>query len=378
MKYIKELIWLMILIVLGACQSETQKEETMENAEDKEITFLVGTYIKGEGQGIYVYKFNTRTGETRLVSVNNDVLDPSFLAVSPDKNYVYSTSKHNGGSIFAYSLSDSTLTFINSALSGGENPCYVSLDNTGKYVFAGNYANGSVAVLPVLENGGVGEPIQTIQHKGSGPYKGRQDGPHVHAVKISPDNKQLFVPDLGIDEVVVYRFDSNIGRLSPGKNVKVTPGTGPRHLIFHPNNKFVYLIHELTGHITGYRYADSPLAKIQEVSTLPEGYKGDNSSADIHISSDGKFLYASNRFHDSIVVFSINQEDGKLSLVSHHSAMGAVPRSFAISPDDKFVLVANQESGNIVIFERDKASGKLSPTDREIKLDSPVNIRFVD
>ena len=376
MKKTLKLLGIAFMAVAVACQSESKEEEKEMPAE--EITLLVGTYTKRDSEGIYQYKFNPETGESKLVSVTGSIDDPSYLAVSPDKKFVYAVSEVNGGSIKAYSLGDSSLTFINSASSGGVHPCYVAVDNTGKYVFAGNYTSGSVGVLPVTENGGVGEPVQSIQHKGSGPNKARQEGPHVHSVNVSPNNKDVYVPDLGIDQIVAYRFDATKGLLSPGASVSVKPGSGPRHMAFHPNGKFAYLVQEMAGMVTAFAYADSSLTMIEEVSTLPEGYEGDNASADIHISPDGKFLYASNRFHDSIAVFTIDSETGKLSLVSHHSVMGQVPRNFAISPDGKYLLVANQESDNIVVFERDKETGKLAPTGKEIMVSMPVCLKFVD
>ncbi len=364
------------LATMLACTSETKEEQTEEPV--KEITMLVGTYTKRDSDGIYFYKFNPETGDARLVSVTGDIIDPSFLAVSPDKKFVYSVSETDGGSIYAYALGDTSLTFLNYAPSGGVHPCYVEVDKSGKYVFAGNYSSGSVGVLPVDSKGEVGNPLQEIQHKGSGPNKERQEAPHVHSVNVSPNNRDVYVPDLGIDEVVAYRLDPATGRLTAGQSVKVTAGSGPRHFTFHPNGKFAYVVQELTGSITAYTYSDSSLVEIEEVSTLPEGYEGDNSSADIHISPDGKFLYASNRFHDSIVVFAIDSATGKLSLVSHHSVMGQVPRNFAITPDGKFLLVANQETDHIVVFTRDMKTGKLEPNGKEIKVSMPVCIKFID
>lgn len=371
----KFLIALLTVCVMVSCQTQTEENE-IESPE--ELTLLVGTYTGRESEGIYMYKFNPVTGESRLIHETKGLDNPSFLALSQDKKNVYAVSETEGGSVVSLALGDSTLTEINMVSSGGVHPCHIATDKSGKWVLVGNYSSGSLAVLPILENGSVGEPIQKITHKGSGPNKDRQDVPHVHSVNISPNNIDVFVPDLGIDKVMAYKLDGATGELTEGKSMTVSAGSGPRHFTFHPNGKFAYVLQELTGAVTVFNYSENGLETIEEVSTLPEEFEGRNSSADIHISPDGKFLYASNRFVDTIAIFAIDEETGKLTAVSHHSTMGKVPRNFAISPDGKFVLVANQESDNIVIFDRDEVTGKISPTDMEIEVSMPVCLLFVD
>ncbi|KPM48901.1 lactonase family protein [Jiulongibacter sediminis] len=373
---IKKLSLLLAVAALASCSNPTEKETETEEVENLQL--YIGTYTSKGSQGIYKTEFNPEKGELMEAKPAAESDDPSFLALSPDGGHLYAVSEVNGGSIRSFSRGDSSLTFINESSSGGIHPCHVAIDKTGKWIFAGNYTSGSLAVLPILENGGVGEPVQVIQHQGSGPNKERQKSPHVHSVNVSPDNKAIFVPDLGMDKVMVYAFDETTGQLTPGDHMEVTPGSGPRHFTFHPNGKFAYVVQELTGSVTQFNYANGGLEKVEEFSTLPEGFEGDNSSADIHISPDGRFLYASNRFIDNIAVFAIDQESGSLSAVSHHSVLGQVPRNFAISPDGQFLLVANQESDNIIVFKRDKETGKLSPTGGEIKVSMPVCLIFTD
>lgn len=372
----KKLSLLLAFAALASCSNPSQEEA--ETKEVENLRLYIGTYTSKDSRGIYQTEFNPETGELTEAVFSGTSDDPSFLALSPDANFVYAVSEVNGGSIRAFSRGDSALNFISEASSGGIHPCHVAVDKTGKWVFAGNYTSGSLAVLPVLENGGVGEPVQVIQHEGSGPNKERQAGPHVHSVNVSPDNMAVFVPDLGIDKVMVYAFDETTGQLTPGNHMEVTPGSGPRHFTFHPNGKFAYVVQEMSGTVTLFNYINGGLEKVDEYSTLPEEFEGDNSSADIHISPDGRFLYASNRFIDNLVVFSVDQVTGALSQVSHHSVLGQIPRNFAISPDGKFLLVANQESDNIVVFKRDKETGKLSPTGAEIKISMPVCLLFTD
>ncbi|UBM57995.1 lactonase family protein [Marinilongibacter aquaticus] len=357
-------------------KEETESETKTETEEVKDIELFVGTYTKRDSKGIYRFTFNPETAETSLVSVTEGIEDPSFLALSPDQKYLYSVSELKTGSVFAYSIGDSSLTEIDNALSGGVHPCHVAVDKTGKWVIAANYSSGSLAVLPVLENGGVGEAVQVIQHEGHGPDKGRQAGPHVHSVNIAPNNKDVFVCDLGIDKIMAYRLDEATGQLTEGNSVDVKPGSGPRHFAFHPNGEYAYLIQEMGNLVTAYKYSDGKLEEIQEVNTLPEGFEERSACADIHISNDGKFLYGSNRFHDSIVIFAIDPETGELNLVSHHSVMGQVPRNFALTPDNKYLLVANQESDDIIVFSRDADTGKITPTGQKIAVSMPVCLIF--
>lgn len=351
----------------------------------KENYLLVGTYTsKDKSQGIYVYKFNSETGDAQQVAVGI-AGNPSYLAISPNEKFVYSVHENGnagkGGSISAFSFDKKTgkLTEINSEPTGGDHPCYVAIDKTGKWVFAGNYTSGSLSVYPVYATGGLGAPA-TIQHPaGSGVVKDRQAGPHVHCTVISADNKWLFVPDLGMDKVMIYAFDEKTGKLTPGKQPfeASEPGGGPRHFTFHPNGKYAYLVEELSGQVAAYKYNNGTLTFVQRISTVPAGQTGYPGSADIHISPDGKFLYASNRGDfNTIASYKIDQATGKLTAVENISTLGKAPRNFNFDPTGNLLLVGNQDSNEIVIFKRDKQTGKLTDSGKRIQVGKPVCIKW--
>ena len=362
---------------------------TFTNAQNKpkkkmnhDFHLLVGTYTSGKSEGIYVYKFNALTGEFTAESIAKNVKNPSFLAVSPNEKFVYSAGEiDKNGAVYAFSFDKKlgNLTQLSTQSSNGNYPCHVAIDKTGKWVIAGNYGAGSLTVLPVETNGGLGKPMQTIQHEGKGKNPDRQESPHVHSINIAPNNVDVFVADLGIDKLVSYSLDAKTGILSKGNPpfTKLEDGTGPRHFIMHPNGKFAYVIQELSSQITTFNYKKGSLTAIQSISTLPADYKGANSCADIHISSDGKFLYGSNRIHDSIVIYSIDPRTGKLTYITNESTKGKKPRNFMIDPTGNYVLVANQETDNIVIFKRDAKKGTLTPTGQEISVPNPVCLKMI-
>ena len=340
---------------------------------------LVGTYTQKTSEGVYYVSIDKETLSPTLISHSDKIDNPSFLDISKDKKHVYTVCETDGGSVQVLNFNQVTGQFKHSNIvnSGGAHPCHIALDKTGKWIFTGNYTGGSLGVLPVKADGTLGEPKQIIQHYGTGPNKDRQEKPHVHSVNISPDNKNLFVADLGIDEVVNYTFDAKIGKLKEAQRIKLTAGSGPRHFTFHPNLPYAYVIQELTGIVTLFSYKNGLLKTLEEFSTLPEGSKVNNACADIHISPDGKFLYGSNRFYDTIVTFAINPKTGKLKQLSQTTVGGKVPRNFAISPDGKYVFVANQNTDNIVIFERNATTGLLKNTEKEINISMPVCIKFL-
>jgi len=346
---------------------------------------LIGTYTDGKSQGIYVYHFNSTTGDFDSVSMIK-TSNPSFLAISPDQKFVYAVNedanKGSGGEIAAYAFDKQTgrLSFIDQQLSGGDHPCYVSVDKTGKWVAAANYTSGTLAILPVTKNGGVDSATTIIQHDGYSVNTERQKGPHVHSAVFSKDNKYLFAADLGIDKVMIYAFDEKRGNLTdtdPGF-IMTEAGAGPRHFTFDPDNKYFYLIEELTGTISGYRYTKGRFELLQNVSALPPDYMGPVGSADIHTSPDGKFLYASNRGESNTIgIFKINPKTGSLSLVGHQSTLGKTPRNFNFDPSGNFLLAANQNSDEIVIFKTDKKTGLLTDTGKRIKVGKPVCIKWI-
>src|SRR5688572_29544027 len=355
----------------------------------KEHYLVVGTYTSGDSKGIYVYRFNAETGEATLVS-ETETSNPSYLAISPDQRFVYAVNENDdstmyttGGSIAAFSFDrpSGQLTFINKQESGGKHPCYVSVDKTGKWVFTGNYSSGSLAVLPVKPNGGLDSAKQVIHHEGSSVVADRQESPHVHSTFISNNNKMLYVPDLGIDKVMIYKFESKTGTLkeSVPPFVITEAGAGPRHIDIHPNGKFAYLMEELTGAVSVYRITkEGYLDLIQNISGLPRDFTGIVGSADIHVSPDGKFLYCSNRGESNTIgIFGLDQKTGQLEWIDHQSTSGKTPRNFNFDPSGNFLLVANQNSDEIVIFKRDKQTGLLNDTGKRIKISKPVCLKWI-
>jgi len=346
---------------------------------------LVGTYNSEKSEGIYVYRFNSSDASVEEVSHVN-ASNASYLAVAPGGKYVYATNENgkddNGGEVSAYSFDKKSgrLTFLNKQLSGGDHPCYVEIDRTGKWVIVGNYSSGTLSVLPVNTDGSLGTAIQTIHHQGAGVNKKRQDKPHVHCTILSKDNKWLFVPDLGIDKVMIYAFDEKKGKLSPSNQqfAETVGGSGPRHFIIHPTNRQAYLVEEMTGTISVYDYQDGKLESRQRISMLPGEFKGAIGAADIHISPDGHFLYASNRGDaNDISIFSVNQVNGQLTLLGNQSTLGKSPRNFSLDPSAKYLLAANQSSNEIVIFYRDEKSGLLTDTKKRIEVGKPVCIKWI-
>lgn len=350
----------------------------------QEHYLIVGTYDSPKSEGIYVYKFNSIDGSVKEAG-HIKTSNPSYIAISPDQQFVYAVHENGkdgkGGEVAAFSFNKQTgkLTLINQQSTGGDHPCYVEVDKTGKWVFAGNYSSGSLSVFPVATNGGLAPASTLIQHEGAGKNLQRQKGPHVHCTIMSADNKWLYVPDLGTDKLMIYQFDAGTGKLIPGKQPYSAsePGSGPRHFTFDRDNKYGYLIEELSGTVVAYKYKNGKLKKMQRISTMPAGDTSFAGSADIHVSPDGKFLYASNRSNsNTIAIFSLNQK-GKLTLIGHQSTLGKTPRNFNFDPSGKFLLAGNQNSDEIVIFNRDPASGLLSDSGRRIVVGKPVCIKWI-
>ncbi len=349
---------------------------------------LIGTYTSGKSEGIYVYAFNTETGDSKKLS-SIQTPNPSYLAVSPDQKIVYAVSETDlakkegsGGAVIAFSFNQAngSLSLINQQFSQGKNPCFVSVDKTGKWLFVSNYSSGSAVLFPVRADGGLETAKQVLQDKGTGPNKDRQEGPHVHSAVLSPDNKFLFTPDLGLDKVMIYRFDKKHGTLSPSVPpfAASVPGSGPRHFEFHPNNKYAYLIEEMSGMVVAFIYKKGKLASFQRISALPADFAGSIGSADIHVSPDGRFLYASNRGEsNTIAIFSIDNKSGKLTAIGHQSTLGKTPRNFNFDPRGNFLLVANQNSDDIVVFKINKATGLLTDTGKRINVPNPVCIKWI-
>lgn len=347
---------------------------------------FVGTYTGTGSKGIYVYRFNASAGKAEWVSNTDSVANPSYLALSSNGKYVYAVNQMEGAvpgrvSSFAFDRATGKLSFLSQQLSGGEGPCYITVNSKNTWVFTGNYTSGSLSALPVDKKGYLKPLAQNIQHTGSSVDKERQQKPHVHSTVLSPNEDYLFVPDLGTDKVMIYRFNASAPKpLKPASQpfATVEAGNGPRHFTFHPNKKFAYLIEEMGGAVSAYRYYNGQLAFIQRLATHPADYKGSIGSADIHLSPDGKFLYASNRGDENtITIFSVDAATGKLQLVGYQPTSGKTPRNFIIDPTGNYLLVAHQNTDNIVIFKRDRQTGLLQPTGEQIYVPKPVCLKMI-
>jgi 6-phosphogluconolactonase len=334
--------------------------------------------------GIYVYDFNSQTGDYLFKSKIAGEGNPSYLAVSENGKYVYSLNEFRNGEISAFSFNATSgeLTNLNRVSSAGDNPCYVDVDDKNRFVFVSNYGSGNLIAVALKEDGSLSNSSQVIQQEGSSINKGRQQGPHVHSALLSPDDQYLLTPNLGTDKVCIYKVDANNKSqpLSPAHHafVSVKAGSGPRHLAFHPNSRFLYLIQEMESMITVFEYKDGKLTEKQTITMLSPDFKGQVGAADIHVSPDGKFLYGSNRGDaNEIVIYAIDN-DGKLSYAGRQSILGKTPRNFAIDPSGNFLLSANQMTDEVVIFKRDQKTGLLAPTGKTIKVSRPVCLKFVE
>lgn len=344
---------------------------------------LIGTYTKGTSKGIYVYRFYTQTGKLAYLNEIDNVSNPSYLALSANNKYVFAVNENGiNGEVSSYSFDpkQGKLSFISKQSSGGADPCYVSVDKLQKNIFVANYSSGSLAVFPVSLNGTIGPIKQLVQDEGKGVNTERQEGPHVHIAMLSPDEKYLFYTDLGTDKLNVERYHaSNPEPLThaPTPSVSVQNGEGPRHLVFSTDKKYLYLVTEMGSSVHVFDYDNGKLNEKQVVSFLPDGFKGKTAGAAVKVSADGKFLYVSNRLEtNEIIIYAINPEDGRLTLVDHVSTTGKNPRDFEFDPTGNFLLVANQDSDDILIFKVDKATGKLTNTFNTIQIGNPVCLKF--
>lgn len=354
-----------------------------QNSKSKDVYLLIGTYTNEAGtNGIHVYTFNTATGDFREKSKTLGIKNPSYLAISKDRKNVYSVSEAGEGkgvNAYSFDTANGTLTFLNSGSSGGNGPCYVSVDDKKQWVFTGNYGGGSLSATRLNADGSLSKETQVIQHEGSSVDKSRQDKPHVHSVVLSPDDRYLMVPDLGTDHVNIYRFDGNNSKPLTSANppfATANAGGGPRHLVFHPNGKHAYLVLEMEGAVAAFDYKDGKLDPRNTQTMLAKGFTGKVGAADIHISPDGKFLYASNRGEaNDIAIYAIDKS-GNLTYVGRENEGISNPRNFAIDPTGNFLLVGNQNGNDIAIFKRDKKTGMLTATGKRIQVDKPVCLKF--
>lgn len=348
---------------------------------------LIGTYTSGSSEGIYVYQFDTETGDLKHKFTAKDIENPSFLVVSDNNKNVYAVNELSGekpGAVSAYKFNAQTgaMEFINKQPSGGGDPCYLTLDERNLHLIVGNYTGGNLSVIPVLNAGTLGTPVQTVQHEGESVNKKRQEKAHVHSIVFSPDQKYLFVGDLGTDKVNVYKYrQKNVNSpLTPAKVpfTTVEAGTGPRHLVFNKKGNYAYLVLELTAEVAVFKHDKGELKHIQTIPMTREGFDGTVGAAEVKLSPDGKFLYASNRGDaNEIAIYRVSPSDGTLELVGIQSTLGKMPRNFMIDPSGNFLLVAHQASNSIVIFKRDRKTGFLTPMDKSIEIGSPVYLTMV-
>jgi 6-phosphogluconolactonase len=365
----KQFVSLLFLLICSSIQAQNNK-----------FNLLIGTYTKGcDSKGIYMYKFDSDTGDFNFKNASENTVNPSYLTVSTDNSFVYSVNENGNESkvsAFSYTPSNGKLDFINSQNSMGADPCYIINDE--KNVIVANYSGGNIAVFGKNSDGSIGEAKQVVQHYGKGSNVKRQEGPHVHMVHFSPDRKFVLSNDLGNDKVYSYEYNPNSNRtaLKLKDSFAVAAGSGPRHLAFSKNGKYIYLLQELTGGLTIFCYSKGKLKKVDQTTILEKDFQGTFTGADIHISPDGKFLYASNRGEaNTISTFKI-LKNGKLESQGQTSSLGKGPRNFAIDPTGNFLLVAHQYTNDIVIFKRNKSTGALTYSGKRIALCAPVCLVF--
>jgi 6-phosphogluconolactonase len=353
------------------------------------ILFGTGQVVPGKGKGIYSFKFDKQARTLTLNGITEGVRNSSYLAFDAKREFLYCVNEFKeyegkpSGAVSAFRIDQETgaLTYLNSKPSHGTDPCHLIVDKSGRFVLIANFASGSVCVLPIQADGSLGDETDFVQHQGSSVDPKRQTSPHAHAVEFDASGKFVYVPDLGMDKVMIYRFDTETGKLRPNEVpfAKTAPGAGPRQLVMHPKGGYAYLINELNSTMTAFAFDVSTggLTELQTLSTLPAGYDGATSCAEVQITPNGKFLYGSNRGHNSLVIYSIDQATGKLTLVGHESTQGRIPRNFEVDPSGRYLMAANQDTDNMVMFEIDQATGKLKANGLTANPGTPICVRFV-
>ncbi len=391
-------IALSILAILGAVsasRAQTADSSPADTELANETLAYVGTYTGGKSRGIYLFRLETQNPE----GSQNDLLvplglaaetpSPAFLEIDAKRGLVFAvneTNEFNGqptGGVSAFSVDPATgkLKLLNQQSSMGTGPCHLILDRTGRHVFVANYGSGSVAVLPVSSDGRLGEATDVVQHEGKSVNPQRQEGPHAHCVTLDPANRFLFVCDLGLDKVMIYKYDAQNGKLAPNEPAfaAVAPGAGPRHMVFRPDGRFAYVVNELNSTVTAFAYDANAgaLKELQTVSTLPESFDGQNTCAEIGIHPSGKYVYASNRGHDSVALFAVDHEKGTLSYIEAQSTGGKTPRHFGIQPSGARLAIANQNSDTLLLCRIDEGNGRLKPSGVFAEAPTPSCIQFL-
>ena len=357
-------------------------------ATPKDLLVYIGTYTQGDSEGIYTFRFDAETGRPGPVRLAAESLNPSFLALHPSGRVAYAVNEVSAfegqasGAVSAYQIQDNgDLTFLNQLASGGGAPCHLVVDQTGKYLLVANYLGGNVGVFSLADDGRLAARTDLVQHIGSSVNRRRQNGPHAHSVNLDANNRFAAAADLGVDKVFVYPLDRDRGRLdaSRARSVSLRAGAGPRHFAFHPNGQLAFVNSELHSELTSLRFdaATGDLTVLDSLSTLPPSAPG-NSTAETQVHPNGRFVYVSNRGHNSIAVFAVDPSSGKLRLVEHESTGGKVPRNFSLDPSGRFLLAANQQSDSVVFFKVNSRSGALTPTGVTITVPTPVCVKFLE
>lgn len=359
----------------------------LANSQSKPMDFhlIIGTYTKTQTNGLFVYKFNTETGKLSFESKTEGVVNPSYLAINSAGDKVYSVSEASGNqsglSAFNFDAKNGVLSFINSQPTTSKGPCHVTLSKDNKFAFAANYGGGSISVFPINADGSLSPVSQLIKHSGNSIDKKRQNEPHVHSSNFSPDGSILYVADLGTDFVKAYKYNANKEQpltAEKAADIKIEPGFGPRHFTFDKKGDRLYVVAEMGAYVSVFAYKNNKATLLENVNMNDSDFEGNNGAADIHLSNDGKFLYASNRGSaNDIAIFKV-LKNGKLLKIANESTKGKAPRNFAIDPTDNFLLVANQDSNDVYVFKRDKKTGLLTYTEEMINVGAPVCLKFVE
>jgi 6-phosphogluconolactonase len=383
-------LFILVLLTISVPARAADKKTATASKKGTYVMY-VGTYTQegSTSKGIYAYRFDPGTVQLTSIGLAAETTNPSFLAVHPNHRFLYAVNEignyegQKSGAVSAFAIDKATgkLTLLNQVASGGADPCYIIVDKGGKFVLVANYTGGSIAAFPIKEDGSLDKPSAFIQHTGHGTNPKRQEAPHAHSIDLSPDNRFAIVDDLGLDETLVYKFDSAKGSLTLNDPpfAKAEPGAGPRHFALHPSGKFGYVINEMGSTVSVFQYdaANGVLHPVQTVSTIPKDFTALNESAEIEVHPSGKFLYASNRGHDSIAVFAIDPNKGTLTLIEYVPTKGESPRNFAIDPTGRLLFAANEKSDNIVEFRINAQTGRLAPTGKVLDISQPVCIKFV-
>jgi len=380
---------LLAAILSGSVVLSSVSLSASESGSGQTLWVYIGTYTRTQSKGIYLLRLDLSSGKVTGPELVAEVGNPPFLAIHPSRPLMYSIGEipdgagKKVGAVNSYSIEPGTgkLTLLNQQSSRGLGPCHLTVDATGQCVLVANYSGGNIACLPIQADGRLAEASAFIQHEGSSVNPKRQQAPHAHSINVSPDNRFAFVADLGLDKVMIYRLDPAKGSLTPNDPpfVKLPPGAGPRHFAFHPNGRWAYVINEIDSTLSAMSYdaQRGALTVLQTVTTLPVGFDGNNTTAEVQVHPSGRFVFGSNRGHDSIATFAVDQTNGTLRCVGHASTRGKTPRNFGVDPTGAFLFAANQDSGNVVVLRIDQQSGQLQQSFQEFEIPMPVCVKFL-